>query len=215
VAGVDAEADERLGVRNAFYLTNLVRHEVGELLVFGDAEHGDEVDAARDGVHLADAVERREGVGHLVDLAALGVKKNDCSNHSRVGVCAYGWTSTCTTNIRPNARTPKRALSGVTVFPIVPSVNDDSTAPGGHHVYIVECSDGTYYTGYTTDVDRRVAEHNDGTAAKYTRGRRPVTLVHVETYDTQSEAMQREYAIKQLRRAAKERLVRNGDQTES
>jgi putative endonuclease len=85
----------------------------------------------------------------------------------------------------------------------------DRTSAGDHFVYIVECSDGTYYTGYTTNVERRVAEHNDGTAAKYTRGRRPVTLVHVETYDTQSAAMQREYAIKQLRRAAKERLVRD------
>ncbi|MFB6271799.1 MAG: GIY-YIG nuclease family protein [Salinibacter sp.] len=79
--------------------------------------------------------------------------------------------------------------------------------PADHYVYVVECSDGTYYTGYTTDVERRVAEHNEGTAAKYTRGRRPVTLVHVENYDTKSKAMQREYAIKQLRRTAKEQLV--------
>ena len=77
-----------------------------------------------------------------------------------------------------------------------------------HHVYIVACDDGTYYTGYTTDVERRVAEHNDGTGAKYTRGRRPVELVHVETFSDQSEAMRREYAIKQLRRPAKERLIR-------
>lgn len=79
-----------------------------------------------------------------------------------------------------------------------------------HYVYIVECSDGSYYTGYTTDVERRVAEHNDGTAAKYTRGRRPVELVHVESFDDQSAAMQREYAIKQQRRKAKERLVGQG-----
>ena len=76
-----------------------------------------------------------------------------------------------------------------------------------HHVYILECADGTYYTGYTTDVERRVAEHNAGTAAKYTRGRTPVEVIHTETYDSQSAAMQREYAIKQLRRPAKERLV--------
>ena len=89
------------------------------------------------------------------------------------------------------------------------SPKDD--APGGHYVYVVECSDGTYYTGYTTDVERRVAEHNDGEGAKYTRGRRPVELVHVETFDEQSRAMQREYAIKQLRRAGKEQLVRDGE----
>ena len=92
-----------------------------------------------------------------------------------------------------------------------PSTNEASA--GGHYVYVIECSDGTYYTGYTTDVERRVAEHNEGTAAKYTRGRRPVTLVHVETYDSQSAAMQREYAIKQLRRREKERLVQNGTET--
>lgn len=76
-----------------------------------------------------------------------------------------------------------------------------------HHVYILECADGTYYTGYTTDVERRVEEHNAGTAAKYTRGRTPVEVIHTETYDSQSAAMQREYAIKQLRRPAKEALV--------
>ena len=76
-----------------------------------------------------------------------------------------------------------------------------------HHVYILECADGTYYTGYTTDVERRVAEHNEGTAAKYTRGRTPVEVIHTETFDSQSAAMQREYAIKQLRRPAKEELV--------
>ncbi|PSQ82332.1 MAG: GIY-YIG nuclease family protein [Bacteroidetes bacterium QS_1_63_11] len=80
----------------------------------------------------------------------------------------------------------------------------DRASAGDHFVYIVECGDGTYYTGYTTDVERRVAEHNDGTAA---RGRRPVTLVHVEAHDSQSAAMQREYAIKQLRRATKEQLI--------
>ena len=86
----------------------------------------------------------------------------------------------------------------------------DSSAPNdGHYVYVLECSDGTYYTGYTTNVDRRLAEHNDGTGAKYTRGRQPVTLVHMETYETQSAAMQREHAIKQLRREAKESLIRS------
>jgi putative endonuclease len=87
------------------------------------------------------------------------------------------------------------------------SSQESTSADGNHHVYVVECDDGTYYTGYTTDVERRVAEHNDGVGAKYTRGRRPVELVHVESFDTQSAAMQREYAIKQLGRSDKERLV--------
>lgn len=85
------------------------------------------------------------------------------------------------------------------------AAEDDTSA--SHFVYIVECSDGTYYTGYTTDVERRVGEHNRGVGARYTRGRRPVCLIHSECYDTKSAAMQREYAIKQLRRSAKERIV--------
>ena len=76
-----------------------------------------------------------------------------------------------------------------------------------HHVYIVECRDGTFYTGYTTDVERRVTEHNAGTGAKYTRGRAPVALIHVEDFSSQSAAMQREYEIKQLSRRQKKRLV--------
>jgi putative endonuclease len=76
-----------------------------------------------------------------------------------------------------------------------------------HHVYVLACSDGTYYTGYTTDVERRVAEHDAGEGAKYTRGRTPVELVHVETYDTRSAAMSREHEIKSLTRAEKERLI--------
>lgn len=75
-----------------------------------------------------------------------------------------------------------------------------------HIVYILECADSTFYTGYTTDIDRRVTEHNNETAAKYTRGRTPVTLVHVEYHDSKSTALQREYEIKQLDRSEKEAL---------
>jgi len=76
-----------------------------------------------------------------------------------------------------------------------------------HAVYVVECADGSFYTGYTTDVQRRVAEHNAGEGAKYTRGRTPVELRHVERFDSQSAAMSREYEIKQLTRTEKERLI--------
>ncbi|SDM34653.1 putative endonuclease [Haloarchaeobius iranensis] len=79
-----------------------------------------------------------------------------------------------------------------------------------HHVYVLRCADGTLYTGYTTDVERRVAEHDAGEGAKYTRGRTPVELVHVESYDDRGTAMSREYEIKQLSRREKERLV-DGD----
>jgi putative endonuclease len=76
-----------------------------------------------------------------------------------------------------------------------------------HYVYVLECADGSLYTGYTTDVERRVAEHDAGEGAKYTRGRTPVELVYVETFDSRSAAMSREHEIKQLSRAEKERLV--------
>jgi putative endonuclease len=74
-------------------------------------------------------------------------------------------------------------------------------------VYIVECADGSLYTGYTTDVARRVREHNAGTGAKYTAGRRPVRLRYVEYHPTQSAAMRREHEIKSLTRAEKEQFV--------
>ena len=80
-----------------------------------------------------------------------------------------------------------------------------------HHVYVLECADGTFYTGYTTDVERRVKEHNEGSGAKYTKGRVPVELRHVESYDSRSEAQSREAEIKSMSRAGKERLVGDDD----
>jgi putative endonuclease len=76
-----------------------------------------------------------------------------------------------------------------------------------HYVYVLVCADDTYYTGYTTDPERRVAEHDAGEGAKYTRGRTPVELVHVETFDSRGDALSREHEIKSLSRAQKERLV--------
>lgn len=76
-----------------------------------------------------------------------------------------------------------------------------------HYVYVLECADGTFYTGYTTDLERRVREHDAGEGAKYTRGRTPVTVVHVERFDSRSAAMTREHEIKSLSREGKERLV--------
>ncbi len=76
-----------------------------------------------------------------------------------------------------------------------------------HYVYILRCADDTLYTGYTTDVDRRVSEHNAGEGAKYTRGRTPVELLYTEPYETRSAALSREHEIKALSRAEKERLA--------
>ena len=76
-----------------------------------------------------------------------------------------------------------------------------------HYVYVVECSDGSLYTGYTTDVGRRIDEHNAGDGAKYTAGRRPVALRYVEYHDSRSAAQRREYRIKDRSREGKERLL--------
>lgn len=77
------------------------------------------------------------------------------------------------------------------------------------YTYIIECSDGTYYTGYTTDLNRRIRMHNEKKGAKYTRSRTPVTLVYQETSETKSYAMQREAAIKRLSRKEKEKLIQS------
>lgn len=80
-----------------------------------------------------------------------------------------------------------------------------------HFVYILRCADGSLYCGYTTDIKKRVKEHNGRSTvpgAKYTMSRRPVTLRYVEAYETKSEAMSREYAIKQLTRDDKLALLK-------
>ena len=75
------------------------------------------------------------------------------------------------------------------------------------YTYIVRCADGTLYTGWTDDIEKRLAAHNSGHGAKYTRSRRHVTLVHLETFDTKEAAMSREWHIKRLSRAQKLALV--------
>ena len=77
------------------------------------------------------------------------------------------------------------------------------------HIYIVECADNSLYTGITKDINKRLNEHNfdDKKAAKYTRTRRPVTLVYSETAETRSAALKREWQIKTLTRAQKQELI--------
>ncbi len=78
-----------------------------------------------------------------------------------------------------------------------------------YYTYMVECSDGSLYTGYTNDLDRRVSAHNSGNGAKYTKSRRPVELVYYEEFDTKEEAMSREWHIKHLTRQQKMRLIKS------
>lgn len=77
-----------------------------------------------------------------------------------------------------------------------------------NYVYIVECSDGTYYTGWTNDLEKRIAMHSNGKGAKYTRGRGPVKLIYNEKFENKKDAMKREYEIKQLTRSQKQKLIK-------
>lgn len=78
-----------------------------------------------------------------------------------------------------------------------------------NYTYILKCSDGSLYTGWTNDLEKRVKAHNDGIGGKYTRSRRPVELAYYEKHFTKEEAMKREAAIKKLPRAEKEIMLKN------
>lgn len=78
-----------------------------------------------------------------------------------------------------------------------------------NYVYIVECSDGTFYTGWTNNLEKRIEMHSNGTGAKYTKGRGPVKLVYYEIFADKKDAMKREYAIKKLSRKEKILLIDN------
>jgi len=77
-----------------------------------------------------------------------------------------------------------------------------------HFVYILKCVDNTLYTGYTTDIIKRCVLHNKGNGAKYTKSRLPVEVVYSCEYNSKSDAMKREYQIKQLSRKEKLKLIK-------
>ena len=79
-----------------------------------------------------------------------------------------------------------------------------------NYTYIVRCADGTLYTGWTNDLEKRLHAHNSGVGAKYTRSRRPVELVYYEEHETKEEAMSREWHIKHLTRKKKTELIKKG-----
>ncbi|MDD5746484.1 MAG: GIY-YIG nuclease family protein [Candidatus Omnitrophica bacterium] len=91
----------------------------------------------------------------------------------------------------------------------MPARTENSGKSKSCFVYILQCSDGTYYTGYTPDLERRVARHNNGRGAKYTRGRVPVKLVYARKYASVPQALREERRIKGLTRGQKERLLVN------
>ena len=83
-----------------------------------------------------------------------------------------------------------------------------------NYTYILKCKDGSLYTGWTNDLEQRVAAHNTGKGAKYTKARRPVELVYFEEFETKEQAMKREYAIKQMARKDKIELVRRKEKAD-
>lgn len=76
-----------------------------------------------------------------------------------------------------------------------------------NYTYIVRCRDGSLYTGWTNNLEKRIKDHNAGNGAKYTKSRRPVVLAYYEQFATKEEAMRREWEIKQLKRQEKQDLV--------
>ena len=77
-----------------------------------------------------------------------------------------------------------------------------------NYTYIVRCRDGTLYTGWTNNLEKRMEAHNSGKGARYTKSRRPVKLVYYEEFETKEEAMSREYAIKHMKKSKKEKLLK-------
>lgn len=77
-----------------------------------------------------------------------------------------------------------------------------------NYTYILECNDGTYYTGWTNNLEKRLKDHNEGRGAKYTKARLPVSLIYYEEFQTKEEAMRREYAIKHMTRKEKEKIMK-------
>lgn len=83
----------------------------------------------------------------------------------------------------------------------------DLLQPTAHYVYVVRCANGSLYTGYTKDIEARIAAHNEGKGGRYTRAHRPVELIASWNFATKREALQIEYRIKQLPRQKKLELV--------
>ena len=100
------------------------------------------------------------------------------------------------------------ALRGsVSYGTIIAVVQRGRTMSEENYTYILECADGTLYCGWTNHLKERVAAHNAGKGAKYTKNRRPVVLKYYETFSTKQEAMRREWAVKQLSRKEKLALI--------
>lgn len=106
--------------------------------------------------------------------------------------------------MKPNYRRMLRVMS-------VREKSAELKAAAPWFLYILECGDGSLYTGITTDIGRRLREHQEGTGSRYTRTRRPVALVHQEECGSRSQALSRECAVKSLSRRKKDDLINHED----
>ena len=79
-----------------------------------------------------------------------------------------------------------------------------------NYTYIVQCKDGSLYTGWTNNLEKRIKAHTEGKGAKYTKARRPVKLMYYEEFSSKEEAMRREYEIKHMSRKEKETIISMG-----
>jgi putative endonuclease len=111
-------------------------------------------------------------------------------------------------NIKSKSRAPKSATRAPALRTRASARVRNLESQDGY-CYIVECSDGTFYTGWTTNLENRVASHNAGRGSRYTRLRRPVRLVYFERLPNRSEAMRREAQIKRMSRLAKLKKISN------
>lgn len=98
-------------------------------------------------------------------------------------------------------------ISGI-FFRLYKKDKQDAKVSEVNYTYILECKDGTYYTGWTNNLEKRLKDHNEGRGAKYTKARLPVSLIYYEEFQTKEEAMRREYAIKHMTRSEKEKIVK-------
>ena len=143
----------------------------------------------------------------LPELASeLGKPLRESSDAAGEG--AYDAASEATGGTAGAAAAPEKSALGKTV-PAASDAHEEATADSHarHFMYVIECADGTLYTGYTTDVAARFARHCAGTGAKYTRGRGPLNLLASAEFETKHDAMSAEYRFKQLSRDQKDALL--------
>ena len=129
---------------------------------------------------------------------------HELSHRKHMNHSAAFWK--CVESVMPDYRQRRTKLKN-DGRPLLNAVIRSDSDDRKYYTYILRCIDNSLYTGYTTDLEKRIAAHNSGKGAKYTKFRRPVTLAYFETFDTKQEAQRREALIKQMTKREKEKLI--------